>query len=382
MKANNYCFILLFTCYFFCFEALAGEAEKKTKELTGLQTKIKQINSTINNLKAKKNSLIAELKTLDIQFGNSAIQLKELKQQIATINSTLKKNQQKINIKQGQVDKQKRGLERQIKVAYSVGRNDKLKLMLNQQDPAVSGRILTYYDYFNKVRLKKISKIDSDLQQLHSLKQLQDNESALLLEKLSKENAEQATLVETREKQKKLLKKIGRHFDTKSNQLKHFKSNEARLKKLIIKLQQATDDFPFEEDVVKKFSKLKGKLPWPIKGKILKKFGAKRSISQWDGVLIKARSGANIRAVTGGIVVYADWLRGYGLLTIIEHGKDYMSLYAFNQSLYKSVGDWVDAGTVIASAGQSGGQSETGLYFGIRKQGKPVNPEKWCRKTR
>ncbi|KAF3978013.1 MAG: peptidoglycan DD-metalloendopeptidase family protein [Methylococcales symbiont of Iophon sp. n. MRB-2018] len=382
MKANSYCFILLFTCYFFCFETLASEVEKKTKELTGLQTKIKQISSTINNLKAKKNSLIAELKTLDIQFGNSATQLKELKQQITTINSALKKNQQKINIKQGQVDKQKRSLERQIKVAHSMGRNDKLKLMLNQQDPAVSERILTYYNYFNKVRLKKISKIDSDLQQLHSLKQQRDNESTLLLEKLSKENAEQATLVETREKQKKILKKIGRYFDTRSNQLKRFKSSEARLKKLIIKLQQATDDFPFEGYVGKEFSKLKGKLPWPIKGKILKKFGAKRSGGKWDGVLIKAKNGANIRAVTKGRVVYADWLRGYGLLTIIEHGKGYMSLYAFNQSLYKSVGDWVNAGTVIASAGQSGGQPETGLYFGIRKQGKPVNPEKWCRKTR
>jgi Membrane-bound metallopeptidase len=104
--------------------------------------------------------------------------------------------------------------------------------------------------------------------------------------------------------------------------------------------------------------------------------------SRWDGVLIKAKSGTPIHAVTRGRVVYADWLRGYGLLTIIEHGQGYMTLYAFNESLYKSVGDWIEAGTVIATVGQSGGQTVTGLYFGIRKKGKPVNPERWCRKVR
>ncbi|MCK5122394.1 MAG: peptidoglycan DD-metalloendopeptidase family protein, partial [Methylococcales bacterium] len=142
------------------------------------------------------------------------------------------------------------------------------------------------------------------------------------------------------------------------------------------------DVFPLEEGSVKEFAKLKVKLPWPVKGRLVKKFGAHRSGSRWDGVLIQAKEGANIKVVTRGRVVYADWLRGYGLLTIIDHGKGYMTLYAFNQSLYKSVGDWVDAGAVIATVGQSGGQSSAGLYFGVRRKGKPVDPVKWCRKVR
>ena len=131
------------------------------------------------------------------------------------------------------------------------------------------------------------------------------------------------------------------------------------------------------------FSSLKGQLPWPVKGRLTNKFGSARAESTesiWDGVLIDASEGTEIRAVTSGKVVFSDWLRGYGLLIIIDHGKGYMTLYAFNQSLYRQVGEWVDAGEVIASVGQSGGRSHSGLYFGIRNKGKPVDPLEWCRK--
>jgi septal ring factor EnvC (AmiA/AmiB activator) len=128
------------------------------------------------------------------------------------------------------------------------------------------------------------------------------------------------------------------------------------------------------------FSTLKGKLPWPVKGRLVQKFGNPRSDSVWDGVLIDAKEGTDIHAVTWGKVVYAEWLRGYGLLIIIDHGQGYMTLYAFNQSLYKRIGETVNAGDIIASAGQSGGRSQSGLYFGIRKKGTPIDPLEWCRK--
>ncbi len=382
MKFKKYCLILFLTSQFFCFQSIAGEVENKAKELAGLQSRIKQINVKINNLETKKNALIVELKKLDIQYGKSARYQQELKNQIIIINAELKTNQQKITKKKTQINAQKQSLERQIKAAHAMGRNDQLKLILNQQNPALSARIMTYYDYFNKVRLEKIVRINIDLQQLHKLEEYRKNENIRLEEKVKQRKQEQSLLIKTRDDRKKLLTKIDLHFNAKKQQLNRFKASEKRLKALISKLQKVINDFPLEEGVVKEFAKLKGKLPWPVKGKIIKKFGTKRSDSRWDGVLIKASNEANIRSVARGRVVYADWLRGYGLLTIIEHGKGYMTLYAFNQSLYKSVGDWVEPGMVIAIAGQSGGQSETGLYFGIRKKGKPVNPEKWCHKIR
>jgi septal ring factor EnvC (AmiA/AmiB activator) len=127
------------------------------------------------------------------------------------------------------------------------------------------------------------------------------------------------------------------------------------------------------------FPALKGKLPWPVKGRLAQRFGSPRSEGIWDGVLIDASEGMEVQAVTRGKVVYAEWLRGYGLLTIIDHGQGYMTLYAFNQSLYKRMGDQVKAGDVIASVGQSGGRSQSGLYFGIRKKGVPIDPLEWCR---
>ena len=197
-----------------------------------------------------------------------------------------------------------------------------------------------------------------------------------------------------------MLAKINTRFTSKKQQLVQFKQNEKTLKTLLLSLQDIVMEIPLrEESPIKKqpstqkriplkrvsrkaFARLKGKLPWPVKGKLIKNFGDKRSDSQWAGVLIKAKEGRDIKAIAHGRVVYADWLRGYGLLTIIDHGKGYMTLYAFNQSLYKSLGDNVDAGTIIASVGSSGGQAEAGLYFGVRKKGRSVNPIKWCRKVR
>jgi septal ring factor EnvC (AmiA/AmiB activator) len=375
-------FALFISSWLFCFDAMAGDAAKKTKELTGLQIKIKKITRKINDLKVKKNSLLAELKKLDVQYGESAVILSQLELQVNKLNAVLKKNRRQMQLTQQQIDSQKHELAIQIKAAHGMGKNEKLKLMLNQQDPSLSGRMISYYDYFNKARIKKIALIDKDLQVLRDLEQQRLVETASLEGKVKERKLERSVLSNTKKQRKALLVKINKQFFSKKRQLSRFKASEKRLKSLISSLQQTMDDFPFDDGVVKEFAKLKGKLPWPLKGTLVKKFGAKRSDSKWNGVLIKAKEGANIRVVTRGRVVYADWLRGYGLLTIIDHGSGYMTLYAFNQSLYKTVGEWVDAGDVIATVGKSGGQENAGLYFGVRKKGKPVNPVKWCRKIR
>ena len=382
MNLKQFLFIIFFVAYASCSNVIAADVANKTKELAGLQTRIKKVNRKLNELKIKKNALLSELKKLDVQYGKSAVFLKQLEDQIVQQQAVLKKSQQQMEEKLHQIESQKHALALQVKAAYGMGRNEKLKLMLNQQEPALSGRVLVYYDYLNKIRVNEISKINQDLQQLQALEEERRKEAEFLEEKLKKRKLEQTVLLETKAVRKKLLVKINGQFSSKKQQLNRFKASEKRLKSLISSLQQTMDDFPLEEGAVKEFSKLKGRLPWPTKGRLVKKFGARRSDSKWDGVLIKAKEGANIRVVTRGRVVYADWLRGYGLLTIIDHGKGYMTLYAFNQSLYKTVGDWVEAGTIIASVGQSGGRTDAGLYFGIRKKGKPVDPVKWCRKVR
>jgi len=380
MKYKSFLFLIpLF--YVFCWDSMAGVAENKAKEMSDLKGKIKQITHVVSKLKTHKQSLEAELKRIEIQYGQSVRQLTNLERQIGKLKRALKKNELQRQQKQKQITIQKQGLGSQVQAAYGMGKNEKLKLMLNQQDPALSGRVMVYYDYLNKVRLKKISGINEDIQVLRDLDVQRHKESGLLKKKLLARKQSQSKLVATKAERKAIFSKISRQFQSKSQQLSRFKKSEKQLASLILELQQA-DVFPIDEGVIKEFAKLKGALPWPVKGNLVKKFGAKRADSRWDGVLIKAKEGQEVRAVTRGQVVYADWLRGYGLLTIIKHDKGYMTLYAFNQSLYKAKGDWVDAGTVISTVGLSGGRSNAGLYFGIRRKGKPVNPVKWCRKTR
>ncbi len=382
MKLKRLLVFVLVISHVYCLEAIAGDIAKKTTELTGLQAKIKQISRSVSNLKTKKNSLLTELKKLDMQYGKSAVILRRLDDQANKLKHSIARNRQQIQKQQQQINSQKQDLENQVKAAYGMGRNERIKLMLNQQNPSLSGRMMVYYDYLNKARLKKIARIDEDMQALHDLELEHLKETTVLEDKLEKRKREQSVFLQTKIKHQTLLATIKKQVFSKKQQLSRFKLSEKKLKSLIYSLQQTLDDFPFEDGGVKEFAKLKGKLAWPVKGSLLKKFGAQRSGSRWDGVLIKAKEGADIRVVTRGRVVFADWLRGYGLLTIIDHGKDYMTLYAFNQSLYKTVGDWVEAGAVIATVGKSGGQSAAGLYFGIRKKGKPVNPVKWCRKIR
>ena len=139
-------------------------------------------------------------------------------------------------------------------------------------------------------------------------------------------------------------------------------------------------DIPSSPSESRPFSSLKGKLPWPVKGSFLGRFGQSKNTGdlKWNGVLIKAKLGTPVRVISHGRVAFSDWLQGFGFITIIDHGDGYMSLYGHSESLFKQTGDWVQAGEVIATVGDSGGQPISGVYFEIRSRGKPVNPSKWC----
>jgi len=382
MKFKSFFWGVFFIGLLLCGNSIAGDVENKTKELSGLKAKIKQITKVVKNLKSDRKSLQAELKVIEVSYGESVSRLQSLKRQINQINKDLEKNKQQRKEKQQQIRFQKQSLEKQVKAAYGMGKNEKLKLMLNQQDPALSGRVMVYYDFFNKRRLKKIAAINQDIQVLGDLERQHQQESEQLEQKRVARKQRQLELLGVKKERKSVLMKLNKQVQSKKQQLRRFKQSEKKLAALIGRLQQTRDDFPLNEGVVKPFGQLKGELPWPVRGRLLKKFGEKRSESRWDGVLIEAKEGQEVKSVARGQVVYADWLRGYGLLTIIKHDKGYMSLYAFNQSLYKTKGDWVEAGSVISSVGLSGGRSKAGLYFGVRKKGKPINPIKWCRKIR
>ncbi len=361
----------------------------------------------MQRLELQKTSLQNLLADVEKKYGETAALLKSLHTEIENKRQNLINIRRDIKSHRYEIDQQSKKLADQVKAAYAMGRQEKLKLVLNNQDPALYGRMMVYYHYVNKTRLSRLADIEASVMRLDQLEKQKQAETALLEQNLEKKKSEQTALNDFREQRNKLLAQLNNDFSSSEQQLSHLQESENKLKGLITSLSsgeetnivddsatkelsvpinaapledaspQINDDFPkLDGD----FPALKGKLPWPVRGRLAQKFGSPRSGGIWGGVLIDAKEGAEIHAVTRGKVAYADWLRGYGLLMIIDHGQDYMSLYAFNQSLYKRKGESVQAGDVIASVGQSDGRSQPGLYFEIRKKGTPINPLDWCKK--
>lgn len=369
--------------YLLCIALVQAGTDKSADELSRIQSEISQANKTLTDNQEQQTALMSELAEIEKQYGITVVSLKAMEKQIAEKQQKLRKVKDETSTLSADISEQKKALEVQIKAAYAMGKKDKLKLMLNQQDPALSSRILVYYDYLNKDRLAKLDYILEAQSRLTALELEQVKDTEILEQNLKVNEAQQKLLVDTQAKRKELLALLEKDYSSTQAKLSQLQEGEQRLQKVVAGLQR----FNFKE-VIKSvfdlssdqpFEKLKGNLPWPVEGQIVQKFGSQRMDSRWDGVLIEASEGTELKAVSNGRVVFADWLRGYGLLIIIDHNDGYMTLYAFNQSLYKSVGDQVKAGEVIAAVGKSGGRDQPGLYFGVREQGKPVDPLLWCK---
>jgi murein hydrolase activator len=388
----------LVLCFLLCL--LAGIASgtvycKEQKIDTGSDVAGQSDPDTLE-LERQKDQLLGLLAQVDERYGDAAASLKTIEAQIELANLKLAKIRKEINVQQGQIDKLDAELSGHVKAAFAMGQQDKLKLILNQQDPALSGRMMVYYEYLNKSRLEKLTNLRQTVNYLDQLDKDKQKETESLEKNREQRKYEQAALNEVRKQRDKLVAQLNDDVSSETDRLGLLKDSENMLISLIRTLeneddglnQEAVNDdsevysqgnsaaFPkLEGD----FSSLKGKLPLPVRGRLANMVSSPSAETNWKGVLIDAMEGAEIKAITKGKVAYSGTLKGYGLLIIVEHGKEYMTLYAFNQSLFKHKGDTVEAGDVIASVGQSGGRSRPGLYFEIRQNGKPVDPLLWCR---
>ncbi len=405
MKSAIYwCFALASVCPALSAATGAGQS----RELADIQAKIRKVGADVEQLAEEKSAQLEQLKKLEKQFGEQINALNGIKREITQQQQALQEIRNKVSAAQKDIQTQQRGLEGLIKSAYAIGDQQGLKLTLNQHDPALSGRMLVYHNYLSKARLQKLQALAEDAQALRQMEAQKDTESQLLQVALDKKQRETEALDVLKNQREILLAQLNSDYASKHDQLAKLLQDEKKLGALVASLQKTDDNAGTEpapvveatpskivqppapvakipkkeppvQASVKAFAELQGQLPWPVQGTVAERFGSRRFETTWDGAVINAREGADIHAVAAGRVVYADWLRGYGLMIIVDHGKGYMTLYAFNQSLRKSVGEHVRAGETLASVGRSGGRSQAALYFGIRKQGRPVDPMKWCR---
>lgn len=278
-----------------------------------------------------------------------------------------------------ELEKQRTILSTQLRVAYVNGDEEWLRVVLNQQDATGLGRRMTYYGYLSQQRRATIENVAVALTELEATQA----EIQVELEQLAELESEAADKLEeiadTRAERAELVAKISDDMRSKDQEIGRLQAQAKELDELVKALARVLPDIPDYDG--EPFAGKAASLAWPVEGKLLKKFGASRAdgMLKWEGVLIGAPAGKAVRSVYHGRVVFADWLDGMGLLAIVDHGDGYMSLYGHNQALLKDVGEWVDPGEPLAQVGDSGGQEKTGLYFEIRKDGKPVNPQRWVR---
>jgi septal ring factor EnvC (AmiA/AmiB activator) len=359
----------------------AGISEKNRK-LEQVQAQIRAVRDDLDDLDAKKRALVGQLSKIERDYGDLAQSLRDFEQAEQTQSLRLNELKQRKSQLREEVLRQHQALAGQARAAYSAGRSEGLKLLLNQEDPARASRMLTYYGYLSRARLSQLESLRQGLDDLRVLEgEVLAQAQQLDIARAAAEH-ERHKLEQSRQRRKSVLSKLELESKSKALRLRSLEEDAKRLQRLIIALAARVGE---EQQLASvgnggsgAFSAARGQLGWPVKGVLKAPYGAARLTGAWDGVLIGAREGEPVRAIAAGQVVFSDWLRGYGLLLIIDHGEDYMSVYAFTQSLYKQAGDAVEAGEIIASVGASGGHDAPGLYFGIRESGHPVNPMEWC----
>jgi murein hydrolase activator len=353
--------------------------DKQQQQLQQLRNQMQEIKSDLSTKQKRRQAIQQRLMATEKKIGRQSKELKKLDRSLATQRQRIRAARIQQGLNRNSLTSQRHTMEQQIRSAYAIGRQDRVKLILNQQDPAVAGRLLVYHDYFNRSRVQLLDLIQDTLNKLQQAEREMTAEEKRTAELQARKQREKSKLEQSRSGRKNLIAQLNRKITSGGERLMELKEDEKRLQNLLQKIQQQAAS---HKEVVnsrkRPFKSRKGKMSWPTKGSFKARFGArKRGGLKWDGVLISAPAGADVKAVYHGRVVFADWLRGFGLMLILDHGDGYMTLYGHNQSLSRQAGELVSANETVAVLGDSGGQAEPGVYFAMRHKGKPVDPAKW-----
>lgn len=361
----------------------AGELEQKQARLQQLQERIRQLQGDLGESRQRRQKLEQELANSERAIGESSRELYRVERELAAGEKNLQQLQQRRRQQEQLLGRQEQALRGQVRAAYMMGRQQRLKILLNQQDPSVVSRVMVYYDYFHRARLQRMQEIGQLLEQLsRTSEQISLQQKGLQRDRAAKKQ-HRDQLGQGQELRRQVLQELERQIQDQGSEISSLNRDAGQLQALLGRLQQQLQDIPNDVGDDQPFNKRRGRLAWPTSGSLKVRFGSSKVGSlKWDGVIISAPEGQEVRAVHHGRVAFADWLRGFGLLLIIDHGDGYMTLYGYNQSLFKETGEWVEAGEPVARVGSSGGQRNSGLYFGIRYKGRPVNPQQWARRLK
>ena len=358
----------------------ADNNSEKRAQLKALKSRISALQSELNSKREQRGSAQKALREVETQLGELQRKLRDTNAAIGQQQQQLQSlNQRKLSLRDQQ-RKQQGLIEQQILAAYQLGQEKKLKMLLNQESPDKLSRTLVYYDYFNKARNEQIQSYLGTIKELDTLAPAIEQKAAELNASRDRLNEQKSVLASKQAEREQTLAALDKQIGSRDQNLKAMQAEQDDLLKLLSAIEEEVANISLPESY-SPFSTRRGKMSWPATGKHLNRFGSNRGDSSltWNGIEIAANRGSEVKAIHHGRVVFADWLRGAGLLIILDHGDGYMSLYGHNESLLLETGDWVKAGDAIATVGNSGGRQAASLYFEIRKNGQPTNPSRWCR---
>ena len=278
-------------------------------------------------------------------------------------------------------DEQQTRIALELRTAWQMGQQGQIKVLLNQESPDTVARVMAYYRYFFRARNELLNEFRATLEALQSTEQRIATTLVELEQRQSRLATQQQELARAQRTRQAAVAQLNQSIQGKDAQLKKLQADQKELQQLLDAIREAVVNLHVPDNY-QPFAAAKTRMPWPVPGRASARFGDQRNQGKmrWQGVTIPAPAGTPVKAIHHGRVVYADWLRGMGLLLIIDHGNGYMSLYAHNQTLLREVGEWVSAETPISTVGDSGGLTRPALYFEVREKGKPVNPAHWCRR--
>ncbi|WP_417670576.1 murein hydrolase activator EnvC family protein [Pseudoalteromonas tetraodonis] len=356
--------------------AVANEDRTK-KDLSQVQVALEQSQAEYQQQQKEIAKQQQKLKAHELAIAKNAKALNMAEQSVKKTQQQQAEQQQRAIKLEKQQAQFQRVLAAQLKSAYMAGSDDYSKMLLNQEDTAKFERTLSYYNYLNKARIKQLDELKALQIEIAKNQAELEKTKEKLVALFDEQKRRQAALLDAKNERQASLKNLKQQLNKTKNSISYLEENEQTLIATIKELE--------EEKTTKiellGLNKNKGRLSWPSKGKLTHKFGQRKHGGiNWKGVLISAAEGTSVNSIHNGQVVFADWLKGYGWVIVVDHGEGFMSLYGHAQTLLKDVGDMVREGESVALVGQSGGQADSGLYFEIRHKGRAVNPIKWCRR--
>lgn len=355
---------------------VAADQQATQSQLNKLKKSINQVQANLKRDQKKQSTAEHSLAVTEQEINELGKQVYQLDKKLALLGNDLSGFEMEKSRLEKSLQESRGRLEKIIRQQYRLGAQPRLFMLLNQRDPEQISRMTHYYDRFSTAQVVEMTQFQTLLRNLKSTHLSIDSTQQNI--KSSRDNL-QAKLVELqtlRVQRQQSLAAVKKQVSSAQAKLKQLNIDKKRLEKLLSEIEKSVSSANLTQNN-KAFVSLRGKLQWPVKGKILRAYGNVKDNLSYDGVLLAGTTGSAVAAVHHGRVVFADWLRGYGLLTIIDHGDGYMSLYGQNDSLLKETGDWVSQGESIATIGSSGGNNDPGLYFAIRHKGKAINPKRW-----